>query len=54
MKLASSITDHDVWHLHWLAEKSGQPTSMMVITTGHEAYLRRDGVAVVPFALLGP
>ena len=26
----------------------------MIVTTGHHAYRDRDGIAVVPAALLGP
>src|SRR5690606_4579307 len=29
-------------------------TDMVVLTTGQDAYRRRDGVAVIPLALLGP
>lgn len=54
VKLARSVADRDVRHLHWLAANSGQPTSLMVLTTGEEAFTRADGVAVVPLALLGP
>ncbi|WGY03758.1 DUF4143 domain-containing protein [Nocardioides sp. QY071] len=53
VKLAASVTDADVRHLHWLRDRI--PTDivdLMVITTGRQAYRRRDGIAVVPLALL--
>lgn len=54
VKLARSVTDHDVRHLHWLGEKLGpRLTNKVILTTGPDAYRRRDGVAVVPLALLG-
>ena len=55
VKLAPSVRDEDVAHLHWLREQIGQDcTDLVVITTGAEAYRRSDGVAVVPLALPGP
>lgn len=55
VKLAATVTDHDVRHLNWLHEQIGPRLSdRIVITTGEIAYRRRDGVAVVPLALLGP
>ncbi|MGQ0574395.1 MAG: ATP-binding protein [Pseudonocardia sp.] len=55
VKLASLVEDRDVRHLHWLADQLGPDLlDMVVVTTGPEAYRRRDGVAVVPAALLGP
>lgn len=55
VKLAGSVTDHDVRHLNWLEEELGDRLAdKVVITTGPYAYRRRDGVAVVPLALLGP
>ncbi len=55
VKLAATVTDRDVRHLHWLARELG-PTLLdaVVLTTGPAAYRRPDGVAVVPLALLGP
>ena len=55
VKLAATVTDDDVRHLHWL--RHALPTDvvdLVVVTTGAQAYRRRDGVAVVPLALLGP
>lgn len=55
VKLARTVDDGDVRHLRWLAgQLGGNLLDMVVITTGPEAYRRRDGVAVVPLALLGP
>ncbi len=55
VKLASSVTDSDVKHLLWLKETLGDELrEMAVIYTGASAYRRRDGVAVIPAALLGP
>lgn len=55
VKLSSSITDDDVKHLVWLRERIGSDCiDLGVLHTGPEAYRRRDGVAVIPLALLGP
>ncbi|MCM3535166.1 DUF4143 domain-containing protein [Cellulosimicrobium funkei] len=55
VKLASSVTDHDVRHLAWLRERIGDDLlDAVVVTPGPHAYRRRDGIAVVPAALLGP
>lgn len=55
VKLSASITDHDVRHLHWLEAQLGDDLlDAVVLHTGREAYRRRDGVAVIPAALLGP
>jgi predicted AAA+ superfamily ATPase len=54
-KLGSTPDDRDVRHLNWLADQIGdQLLDAVVITTGGEAYRRRDGIAIVPAALLGP
>lgn len=54
-KLGASVGDEDVKHLRWLSERLGtQLADAIVVTTGSEAYRRRDGIAVVPAALLGP
>jgi len=54
VKLAQSVTDSDVRHLRWLREKlPDRVVDLVVITTGNTAYRRRDGIAVVPLALLG-
>jgi len=55
VKLARNVDDKDVRHLSWLAGRIGSDLlDAVVVTTGDEAYRRRDGVAVVPAALLGP
>jgi uncharacterized protein len=55
VKLAPTVTDADVTHLLWLREQLGEDLlDAVVISTGQYAYRRRDGVAVVPAALLGP
>lgn len=55
MKLSSSVSDDDVRHLLWLQEQiGGDLLDAVVVTTGSHAYRRRDGIAVVPAALLGP
>lgn len=54
-KLAATVNDRDVRHLLWLRDLLGDElTDTVVLTTGRDAYRRRDGVAVVPLALLGP
>lgn len=55
VKLAQAVGDDDVRHLRWLAQQVGADMlDAVVVTTGTEAYRRRDGIAVVPAALLGP
>jgi uncharacterized protein len=55
VKLGQVPNDRDIRHLLWLREKLGDELSdAVVITTGHTAYRRKDGIAVVPAALLGP
>lgn len=55
VKLAHTVGDDDVRHLHWLAGQIGDDLiDAVIVTTGTEAYRRKDGVAVVPAALLGP
>jgi len=55
VKLARDVGDGDVRHLHWLAGRIGDELlDAVVVTTGAEAYRRRDGIAVVPAAALGP
>ena len=55
VKLAASVEDRDVAHLHWLARQLGTDLlDAVVVTTGEHAYRRADGIAVVPLALLGP
>ncbi|WP_369806709.1 DUF4143 domain-containing protein [Mycobacterium sp. E802] len=55
VKLAATVTDRDVRHLHWLRGQVGDRlAASVVVTTGEFAYRRPDGVVVVPLALLGP
>lgn len=55
VKLAATIEHEDVRHLTWLQEQLGdQLLDVVVVTTGQHAYRRRDGIGVVPLALLGP
>lgn len=55
VKLRSAPSDDDARHLLWLRERLGDDLlDAVMVTTGREAYRRRDGVAVVPAALLGP
>jgi len=54
-KLANTVTDSDVKHLTWLRDNlDGNVLDAAVLTTGTTAYRRRDGIAVIPLALLGP
>lgn len=54
VKLAATVTDEDVRHLLWLRNQiPDRVVDLAVITTGTIAYRRRDGVAVIPLALLG-
>ena len=54
VKLAATVTDADVRHLRWLRDKiPDRVVDLVVVTTGTTAYRRRDGIAVVPLALLG-
>ncbi len=53
VKLAATIDAADTRHLEWLAKSIG--TDLLdagIITTGKEAYRRKDGIAVIPAALL--
>ncbi len=55
VKLSGTVDDVDVRHLNWLHDQLGdRVVERLVINTGAHAYRRRDGVAVVPLALLGP
>jgi predicted AAA+ superfamily ATPase len=54
VKLAAAVTDADLRHLHWLRSQLPDDTvDLLAITTGTHAYRRRDGIAVVPLALVG-
>ena len=54
VKLSAHVDDADVRHLYWLKEQIGHDLlDAIVVTTGPQAYRRRDGIGVVPAALLG-
>ena len=54
VKLSATVNDDDVKNLLWLGEQIGDDLiDAVVINTGQRAYRRRDGVAVVPAALIG-
>jgi predicted AAA+ superfamily ATPase len=54
VKLGAEVGDDDVRHLEWLREQVGHDLlDAVVINTGPQAYRRRDGIGVVPAALLG-
>ncbi len=53
VKLSATIDDHDTRHLKWLADTIGPDLlDAAIITTGKDAYRRRDGFAIIPAALL--
>ena len=53
--LSSAVGDRDVRHLHWLRDRLVDDLlDAAVLTTGPEAYRRKDGIAVIPLALIGP
>lgn len=55
VKLGRTVSEADLRHLHWLKDKLGSDLlDAVVVTTGPHAYRRKDGIAVVPAALLGP
>ena len=55
IKLGATANGEDVRHLAWLDRVIGPDLlDRLVITTGKDAYRRRDGIGVVPAALLGP
>jgi uncharacterized protein len=55
VKLGATPRAADTKHLSWLADEIGDDLlDAVVITTGRDAYRRKDGIAIVPAALLGP
>ena len=55
VKLKAVVDDRDVRHLRRLADRIGpQLLDAVIVTTGADAYRRRDGIAVTPASLLGP
>jgi uncharacterized protein len=54
VKLGAAVQDEHVHHLHWLQSKLGDDLlDAIVVNTGPQAYRRKDGIGVVPAALLG-
>jgi uncharacterized protein len=54
IKLSAAPSDSDLANLRWLKSQMGERlTDMVVVTTGKYAF-RKDGIAFVPLALLGP
>ncbi|MDR0878983.1 MAG: DUF4143 domain-containing protein [Treponema sp.] len=55
VKIAPTITDTELRHLHWLTNQFPEyHVVKMVINSGPYAYTRKDGVHIIPLALLGP
>ena len=55
VKLAATPPSAAVEHLDWFARTfRDDVVDRIIVTTGHDAYRRPDGIAVVPAALLGP
>lgn len=55
VKLGGTVSTRDVKHLLWLRDKiGGDMIDALVINTGAHAFRRKDGIGVVPAALLGP
>ena len=55
VKLTAVVADRDVRHLRRLGDRIGpQLLDAAIVTTGADAYRRRDGIAVIPASLLGP
>jgi uncharacterized protein len=54
VKLTRDPDERDMRHLKWLSSQIGKELiDAIVITTGQDAYRRRDGIAVIPAGLLG-
>jgi hypothetical protein len=54
VKLAATPPSDAVEQLDWFAKKFGDDVAdRIIITSGHDAYRRPDGIAVIPAALLG-
>ena len=55
VKLADRVEDTDTRHLRWLRDRiGGDLIDAVVVYAGEHAYRRRDDIAVVPLAVLGP
>ena len=54
VKAAGAVDDGDTKHLQWLRKQMGQRLiDSIIVNTGTAAYRRRDGIGVVPLALIG-
>ena len=54
-KLAPTITNHDLQHLHWLKQTlPNNNVTLAIITTGPEAYTNPNGTHIIPLATLAP
>lgn len=54
VKFSSTISSSDGKHLKWFIDEVGKECcEAIIITTGGVAYRRKDGIGVVPLALLG-
>lgn len=55
VKLTATPRIDDTAHLRWLAQRLGSDLAdAVIVTTGRHAYRDKNGIAVVPAALLGP
>jgi uncharacterized protein len=55
VKLGYEPSNAELRHLTWLRNEIGDNLlDSIVITTGTDAYRRKDGIAIIPAALLGP
>ena len=55
VKLAATVDEGAGGHLKALKSDLGDDViDLVILTTGSEAYRRKDGIAVLPLALLGP
>ncbi|MCL1898197.1 MAG: DUF4143 domain-containing protein, partial [Micrococcales bacterium] len=55
VKSSAEVTSSDVRHLLWLKDRfRSRLVDLAVINTGTACFRRRDGVGVIPLALLGP
>lgn len=54
VKMSPVVRPSDVTQLKWLDQEiPGRVVGKVIVNTGDRAYLRKDGVSVVPLALLG-
>jgi predicted AAA+ superfamily ATPase len=55
VKIASTIIGAELRHLHWIENQFTEyQVIKVVVNSGPNAYTRKDGVHIVPLALLGP